>query len=46
MTEINVRHELDNVWSYLHCPECKEPIQTPKQVRCHNCKVLFDWEED
>ena len=46
MTEINVRHEFENVWSYLHCPECTEPIAEPKQIRCHKCKVLFDWEDE
>ena len=56
MTEINVRHEFENVWSYLHCPDCSTPIRhgedTPftrkwgKQTRCSNCKVLFDWEDD
>lgn len=33
-------------WNYIHCPECKEPIKTPKQTRCSNCKVLFDWDDE
>ena len=46
MIEINVRHEFDNVWSYLHCPECTQPIKKIGQIRCEKCKVLFDWEDE
>ena len=30
----------------MHCPECKEPIHTPKQIRCDNCELLFDWDDE
>ena len=32
--------------SQYECPECSEPIEDEDQIRCNNCKVLFDWEED
>ena len=25
------------------CGQCQEPIRD-KQVRCSNCKILFDWD--
>jgi hypothetical protein len=28
------------------CPECSEPIEEINQVRCSNCKILFDWEDE
>jgi len=31
-------------WTYLSCPQCQEPIQDDKQIRCSNCQVLFDWD--
>jgi|TARA_R110000751_G_scaffold103517_2_gene198820 hypothetical protein len=30
----------------LDCPECSEPIEEINQIRCSNCKILFDWEDD
>ena len=30
----------------LECPECSEPIEEINQVRCSNCKILFDWEDE
>ena len=45
MTKLDHEKFVD-CWLYLHCPECKEPIQTPKQIRCNNCKILFDWEDE
>ena len=36
---------LDSV-SELVCPECSEPITLKDQIRCTNCKVLFDWDDE
>jgi len=30
----------------LSCPECEEEILQDDQIRCSNCKVLFDWEDE
>jgi len=31
-------------WTYMSCPQCQEPIGEDKQIRCSNCKILFDWD--
>tara|TARA_R110000824_G_scaffold256211_1_gene445229 strand:+ start:79 stop:189 length:111 start_codon:yes stop_codon:yes gene_type:complete len=33
-------------WENFSCPQCEEEIQEEGQVRCDNCKVLFDWEDE
>jgi hypothetical protein len=30
----------------LSCPLCEEEILQDDQIRCTNCKVLFDWEDE
>ena len=37
--------KLVTMWSKVYCPQCTEPIVEEMQIRCHNCKVLFDWED-
>jgi len=41
--ERKIMHETD-IHEY-NCPECHEEIQETSQIRCSNCKVLFEWEE-
>ncbi len=33
-------------WELFTCPECEEPIEEEEQIRCNNCKVLFEWEDE
>ena len=33
-------------WENYSFPECEEEIDIENQVRCSNCKVLFDWEDE
>ena len=28
-----------------NCPDCYDEIQEENQIRCSNCKVLFEWED-
>lgn len=32
--------------TWFDCPECSEPIEEINQVRCTNCKILFDWDDE
>ena len=42
MTEDEVK---DKIY-VLSCPECEEEILQDDQIRCTNCKVLFDWDDE
>ena len=38
--------KLVTMWTQVYCPQCTEPIVKEMQIRCHNCKVLFDWDDE
>jgi len=42
MTEDEVRAKM----YVFSCPECNEKILQENQIRCSNCKNLFDWEDE
>jgi DNA-directed RNA polymerase subunit RPC12/RpoP len=33
-------------WENYSCPQCDEEIDIENQVRCSNCKVLFNWDDE